>query len=157
MNQSKIMNVPAVGLLALSVLNTVDAGDVKILAADFQSSGSNRWSVSVTLRHEDTGWDHYADNWRVVDGKGNVLGDRVLHHPHVDEQPFTRGLGSVEVPEGITSLYIEAHDKVHGWTPNRLTVDLGKAGSGHIRFEAEQGFVALAIHPGGAADAACLR
>ena len=119
------------------MLDTADAGDVKILAADFQDSGSSHWSVSVTLKHDDRDWDHYADSWRVVDGEGNILGERVLHHPHVEEQPFTRSLGSVKVPKGITTLYIEAHDKVHGWTPDRLTVDLGKAGGGHLRVEAE--------------------
>ncbi len=127
----------AAGLLALTVLNTADADDVKILAADFHSSGGNRWSLNVTLKHGDTGWDHYADNWRVVDVEGNMLGNRVLYHPHVEEQPFTRGLGSVKVPEGIMTVYIEAHDKVHGWTPNRLTVDLGKASGGHLRVEVE--------------------
>lgn len=91
-------NVLAVTLLALTVHNTADAGDVKIVAADFKKINSNLWSVSVTLKHTDTGWDHYADNWRVVDGAGNILGDRVLYHPHVDEQPFTRGLSGVKVP-----------------------------------------------------------
>ena len=42
--------------------------------------------------HPDTGWDDYADGWRVLDMDGNELGMRVLHHPHVDEQPFTRSL-----------------------------------------------------------------
>ena len=126
MNRFNKANALAAGLLTLTVLNTADADDVKILAADFHSSGSNRWSLNVTLKHGDTGWDHYADNWRVVDGEGNMLGDRVLYHPHVEEQPFTRGLGGVKVPEGITTVYIEAHDKVHGWTPNRLKVDLTK-------------------------------
>ena len=124
-------------LLALAAFNTAYANDVKILAADFQSNDGNRWSVNVTLQHDDTGWDHYADNWRVVDSQGNVLGDRVLYHPHVDEQPFTRGLSDVKVPEGITTVYIEAHDKVHGWTPNRLKVDLNKANGGRLVLEAK--------------------
>lgn len=124
-------------LLALAAFNTAYANDVKILAADFQSNDGNRWSVNVTLQHADTGWDHFADNWRVVDSQGNVLGDRVLYHPHVDEQPFTRGLSDVKVPEGITTVYIEAHDKVHGWTPNRLKVDLNKANGGRLVLEAK--------------------
>ena len=124
-------------ILAPTMLDTASAGDVKILAAEFQVNDGNRWSVSVTLEHGDTGWDHYADNWRVVDGEGNILGDRVLYHPHVDEQPFTRSLGNVKVPEGVTKVYIEAHDKVHGWTPNRLSVDLRKAGDGRLRVKAE--------------------
>ncbi len=127
----------AAGLLALTILNTADADNVEILSAEFQSSGTNRWSVSVTLKHDDIGWDHYADNWRVVDGEGNMLGDRVLYHPHVEEQPFTRSLGSVKITEGITTVYIEAHDKLHGWSPTRLRLDMGKASSGHLRVEAD--------------------
>ncbi len=131
-------NTLATGILALTVFNTAYADDVKILAAEFHSSGGSRWSVNVTLKHGDTGWDHYADNWRVVDDKGNMLGDRVLYHPHVNEQPFTRSLGGVKVPDGITTVYIEAHDKVHGWTPNRLKVDLNKTTGGRLRVEAEE-------------------
>ena len=124
-------------LFVLTVLNTAKADDVRILAADFHNSDGVRWSVNVTLKHGDTGWNHYADNWRVVDDEGNILGDRVLLHPHVDEQPFTRGLGDMKVPEGTTTIYIDAHDKVHGWTPSRLEVDLSKASSGRLSVEAE--------------------
>ena len=137
MNKSKKTNTLAAAVLALSMVNTVEADDVRILAADFQNSGGNSWSVNVTLKHGDTGWDHYADNWRIVDGEGNIIGDRVLHHPHVNEQPFTRSLGGVKVPEGIVTVYIEAHDKVHGWTKERLTVNLDKAVDGRLRVEAK--------------------
>ena len=54
---------------------------------------------------------------------GTVLATRTLFHPHVDEQPFTRGLGGITLPAGLRTLYVEGHDKVHGWGP-RLTVDL---------------------------------
>jgi hypothetical protein len=64
-----------------AAFSAADAGEVRILAADFQGSGANQWSVRVTLRHGDTGWDHYADNWGLVDGEGNILGDRVLSTP----------------------------------------------------------------------------
>ena len=124
-------------LLSLTSLNTAYADDVKIIAADFRSSGDHSWSVSVTLNHADAGWDHYADNWRVVDGEGHVLGDRVLYHPHVDEQPFTRSLSNVTIPENVSTVYIEAHDKVHGWSANKLKVDLHKAINGHLKVSME--------------------
>ena len=110
MNKHIRANTLVAGLLALTALDIASADNAKILAADFQSLGSHRWSVSVTLKHGDTGWDHYSDRWRVVDDEGNVLGDRVLFHPHVEEQPFTRGLGSVHVPEGTTTVRIEVHN-----------------------------------------------
>ena len=111
------------GLLALAAINTANADNVNIVSAAFQRVDSNRWSVNVTLQHGDTGWDHYANNWRIVDNEGNVLGDRVLYHPHVEEQPFTRGLGAVAVPQGVTTIYVEAHDKVPDLliSPHRVT------------------------------------
>ena len=137
MNIQNIVNILTVCFLALCVLNAAEAGDVKIIAADFQRNGADRWSVNVTLKHDDTGWDHYADNWRITDDEGNTIGNRVLYHPHVNEQPFTRNLGGVKVPIGITTVYIDAHDKVHGWTPDRLKVDLSIVTGGHMKFEAE--------------------
>jgi len=125
-------------LISIAACNAAFAGEVKILAAEFQQTGDELWSLNVTLRHDDSGWEHYADNWRVVDGRGNVLGDRVLYHPHVDEQPFTRGLSNVKIPDGAAIVSIEAHDKVHGWTPERLEADLGRASGGRLTIEAKE-------------------
>ena len=94
MNKKNGVNTLVVGLLVLIALDVSNADDVKILAADFRSLGSHRWSVNVTLKHGDTAWDHYADRWRVVDDEGNLLGDRVLFHPHVEEQRRARPAGS---------------------------------------------------------------
>ncbi|WP_283966590.1 hypothetical protein [Tritonibacter sp. AK171] len=82
------------------------------------------WSFSVTLSHPDTGWDHYADGWRVLDMEGNELGLRVLAHPHVNEQPFTRSLGGVQVPEGVRKVQIQARCSVDGWAQNTTVIDL---------------------------------
>ena len=126
-----------IGFFTLGVFNFANAGEAKILATDLYSSNDNSWLIKVTLEHNDTGWDHYADNWQVVDEKGNVLGSRVLQHPHVKEQPFTRDLAGVKVPDGVTTIFIKAHDNVHGWTSNQLKVDLTKATGGHLRVEAK--------------------
>jgi hypothetical protein len=113
-------------LAALSAApRTSVADDVEIVHASFRHGGGGSWSVDVTLRHADTGWDHYADAWRIVAADGSVLGTRTLYHPHENEQPFTRNLGGVKIPEGASMVYVEAHDKVHGWSPQRLQVDLG--------------------------------
>ena len=101
------------------------AGDVSIRQVEFQK-GPADWTANVTLEHADTGWEHYADGWRVVDGKGKVLGTRTLWHPHVGEQPFTRSLSGITIPAKTTKVYVEAHDKVHGWSKDRVLVDLSK-------------------------------
>ncbi len=80
--------------------------------------------VSVTLSHPDTGWDHYADGWEVLDAEGNSLGIRELAHPHVTEQPFTRSLSGVMIPEGATAIYIRARCNVDGWSEDLFEVAL---------------------------------
>lgn len=87
-----------------------------------ESGGTYRFDV--TIRHPDTGWEHYADGWRVLDMAGNELGMRVLYHPHVDEQPFTRSLGGVAVPAGATQVQIQARDLPEGWNSGTMIVDL---------------------------------
>ena len=77
---------------------------------------------SVTLSHPDTGWDHYADGWEVLDAAGNSLGVRELLHPHVTEQPFTRSLSGVQVPDGATVVYVRARCNVDGWSENLFEV-----------------------------------
>lgn len=77
--------------------------------------------VHVTLTHPDTGWEHYADGWEVLNADGARLGLRELVHPHVDEQPFTRSLTlGVDPPEG--PLYIRARCLVDGWNTDTTSV-----------------------------------
>ncbi|UWQ50160.1 hypothetical protein K3720_01770 [Leisingera caerulea] len=79
-----------------------------------QSGGG--WTFSATLSHPDTGWEHYADGWRVLDMDGKELGMRVLAHPHEHEQPFTRSLSGVQIPEGTPQVQIQARCLVDGWS-----------------------------------------
>ncbi|GAD00816.1 hypothetical protein [Agarivorans albus] len=111
------------------------ANDVTIVAAEFTQDGQRTWKVDVSLMHSDTGWDHYANMWRVVDVNGTVLGERELLHPHVNEQPFARSLSKVPHPAVGSIVYIEARDKVHGWSPQRFEVDLSQAQQGHLLVE----------------------
>jgi hypothetical protein len=100
------------------------AGDVKIVNAEARKTGDQLYSFSVTLEHADTGWDHYADQWQVLTLDRQVLGTRTLYHPHVGEQPFTRSLGNVKVPAGLSTIIIKAHDKVHGVSPQTYELQL---------------------------------
>ena len=115
-------------ILGLSILmaGQAFAGDVEIVNTRFELQSSGNWHVSTTLKHDDSGWEHYADAWRVVNEKGKALGTRTLFHPHENEQPFTRS-DTVQIPEGVTIVYVEAHDKVHGWSKQRVRVDLSKS------------------------------
>lgn len=89
-----------------------------------RQSSDGTWRFDVTISHPDTGWDHYADGWRVLDMNGNELGMRVLHHPHVEEQPFTRSLSGVRIPEGTKQVQIQARDTPAGWNDSVTKVNL---------------------------------
>jgi hypothetical protein len=110
-------------LIATLTTSATLASDVEIVDVQASNSG-NTWRFDVTLRHADTGWDHYADGWEVLAPDGSSLGLRVLVHPHVNEQPFTRSLGSVEISDEITSVTIRARDNVDGWTEKGFGFDL---------------------------------
>ncbi len=76
---------------------------------------SGTYRISATVLSPDTGWEKYADAWEVRAPDGTVLGTRVLAHPHVDEQPFTRSLGGIEIPESVTTVELAARDLVEGY------------------------------------------
>lgn len=99
------------------------ADDAVIESAEARASGDS-WTFSVTLSHADTGWDDYADGWRVVDANGSELGLRVLYHPHVEEQPFTRSLSGVSVPDELDVVFVEARTNTDGWGAKRFEVSL---------------------------------
>jgi len=101
------------------------AGPADVLKVEARPGGSG-WSFDVTVEHADTGWEHYADAWRVVGPDGTVYGTRTLLHPHVGEQPFTRSLSGVAIPEGVASVTVEAHDLVHGWGGTTVEVMLAQ-------------------------------
>ena len=100
------------------------AAETPSVTAARAEADATGWRIDVTLAHPDTGWDHYADAWQVETPEGEVLGIRELAHPHVDEQPFTRSLSGVEVPEGLTSVAIRARCNVDGWSETVFILDL---------------------------------
>lgn len=111
-------------LCALLVFSTPAWADPSVIETVNATESGGTWRFDVTLSHPDTGWDHYADGWRVLTLDGKELGMRVLHHPHVDEQPFTRSLSGVLVPPGTKQVKIQARCTVDGWDTATKTVNL---------------------------------
>lgn len=120
------MPVFMVSLAALLVAWTVVAWSAEADVTDVKATqtAANNWRFDVTVAHADEGWDHYADLWEVVAPDGTVLGSRVLAHPHVNEQPFTRSLSGVAIAEEIGTVTVRARDSVHGFGGAEMTVDL---------------------------------
>ena len=82
------------------------------------------YTINATVSSADTGWDKYADAWEVRDEQGLVLGERVLAHPHETEQPFTRSLAGVQIPEEVEELTIAARDSVLGFCGEVFVVEV---------------------------------
>lgn len=68
------------------------AGLADVLSVSVQGS---TWSIEI--RSPDTGCDQYASWWEVVRPDQTLVYRRILTHSHVDEQPFVRSGGPVEV------------------------------------------------------------
>lgn len=95
----------------------------EILAVEAFRTGMG-WRIDVTLEHPDAGWDHFADAWEVLDDAGNRLGFRELMHPHVEEQPFTRSLYNVMLPDGLRRIHVRARCSQDGWSDETFAIDL---------------------------------
>jgi len=111
-------------LLYLAAPVAAAAGEADVLAVEATLGGDGTWRFDVTVEHADTGWGHYAEAWEVLAPDGAVLGTRTLLHPHEDEQPFTRSLSGVAIPDGITEVIVRAHDSVHGYGGKALRIAL---------------------------------
>lgn len=111
-----------VGALALPGMAAADPP--RVVAAEATRDGDGTWTISVTLSHPDTGWDHYASGWQVLTPDEDVIAVRELTHPHVDEQPFTRSLSGVAIPAGLKEVLIRPRCTMDGWVamPTVLTL-----------------------------------
>jgi hypothetical protein len=109
--------------LLLTLPAAVWSGEADVLEADVSCNGDS-CRFSVTVEHADEGWDHYADKWEILGSDGEVMAVRELAHPHVNEQPFTRSLGAVAIPDDVGSVTIRARDSVHGYGGREITIEL---------------------------------
>lgn len=90
------------------------AGHADVVDVEVRKTGAGVFAFDVSVRHDDTGWAHYANKWVVLAPDGKVLGERVLLHPHENEQPFTRSLSGVQIPADVSTVTVRAYDKQHG-------------------------------------------
>ena len=112
--------------IALLLLHSVSlAGEADVLAAEVEHLGDNFYRFTVTVQHSDENWQHFAKAWEIIGPDGKVLGARILRHPHVKEQPFTRS-HTLAIPPGVEQVSIRAYDLVHKFGGKELTLKLNK-------------------------------
>ena len=107
--------------------NAPDSNGVGADVTAVRASGSpGAYTFSVTIQSPDTGCDQYADWWEVLTPEGELVYRRILAHSHVDEQPFTRSGGPVDV-QASARVILRAHMSVGGYGG---TAFAGSVGSG---------------------------
>lgn len=112
-------------------INKTGQGNADVLhVRAVKESDPNRWTFHVTVQHPDQGWEDYADGWDVVTPTGEVLKrdpedpfTRLLLHPHVEEQPFTRSQSGIFIPPDVSKVRVRAHDLVDGYGGKEVVVD----------------------------------
>jgi hypothetical protein len=115
------------GKLELNLADWTTFNYAHVLATTFEKTSEHTYTVSATIRHNDTGWDNYADAFEVK-GQDNSVQDnsvqnglRILAHPHETEQPFTRSQSGV-VATGL--VWVEAKDNLEGLGGSKIYLDL---------------------------------
>jgi hypothetical protein len=95
-------------LLSMLLSASVYAQPPVVLKAEATVKANQLFDIAVTIRHPDSGWDHYANEWIVMSGDGKEIAKRTLYHPHVKEQPFTRYVRDVVIPKDVNKVTITA-------------------------------------------------
>ena len=119
-----VLGITGVFTAVAAAAAPASAGEADVISVTVAETGTRIYRFEVTVRHEDSGWEHFADRWEVLGPDGRVLATRKLLHPHENEQPFTRSLSGVRVPPGIVSVTIRAHDNMHEYGGAEQMIDL---------------------------------
>lgn len=124
------------GLAACSGGSTPVEGDVSdatsasgeqfpdVEAAEISGDAGGPYSFAVTMSSPYDTPDRYADSMRVRSAGGDVYGERELTHDHAGEQPFTRDISDVDIPDGVSEVVVEGRDQVSGWGGDTVTVTI---------------------------------
>jgi hypothetical protein len=121
---NRVRLTPSLTVALILIAGPLLAGEADVIKVTVVKTAQDVYGFTVTVLHDDTGWDHYADKWEVLDFNQNVVATRILYHPHVDEQPFTRSLSAVKIPAASRGVNLRAHCSVHGYGGQEFPVDL---------------------------------
>ena len=101
--------------VALPVLAQSEQRFPDVVAVRVRAAAPGVFDFDVTVSSPYDTASRYADGFRISTTTGKVLGERQLLHDHKTEQPFTRDLYSVRVPEGIAKVVVQARDQKYGY------------------------------------------
>lgn len=94
-----------------------------VVAAELEPTDDG-WRLAATISSPYDTPERYADAFRAITPDGEELGVRELLHDHAGEQPFTRSLDGLEIPDGVEEIVIEGRDLEHGWGGETVTLEV---------------------------------
>ncbi|PHS64681.1 MAG: hypothetical protein COB12_07980 [Flavobacterium sp.] len=90
----------------IEIIETTEQAEVVSISV---SGNENSYNFSVGILSPDTGCEQYANWWEIISEDGSeLIYRRILGHSHVNEQPFVRSGGLVEISANQTVI-IRAH------------------------------------------------
>jgi len=116
------------------VIEILDRAEVVSVSV---SGNENSYTFSVGILSTETGCDQYANWWEVISEDGNeLIYRRILGHSHINEQPFIRSGGAVEISNNQTVI-IRAHMNTSSFG---IKVFKGTVASGFSAFTLDDDF-----------------
>ncbi|MBT8264737.1 MAG: hypothetical protein KJN75_05330, partial [Muriicola sp.] len=106
----------------------------------------NQYSFTVTLRSPDTGCEQYANWWEIITPEGELIYRRILGHSHVNEQPFSRSGGPIQIMEDQLVI-VRAHMNNEGYGGESLKGSVS-SGFDKIQFEGYEDLAQKDPQPG---------
>jgi len=100
------------------------------------SGDENAYTFKVGIKSPDKGCNQYANWWEVISENGDLIYRRILGHSHVNEQPFVRSGGTVNIPKDQIVI-IRAHMNTSNYGTQTFK---GSVASGFAAFTTTEGF-----------------
>lgn len=94
-----------------------------VVAASAQKQ-AGRWTVTVTLQHAASGWDHFASGFAVLTPDGTRIGYLDLTHPDMDQGRVTASLRRLTIAGDTPFVLIRTRCSLVGWAAEPVRVDL---------------------------------
>jgi len=92
----------------------IDSTTYAVITQVNATGDEGAYTFEVGIASPDTGCDQYADWWEVIDPSGSLAYRRILAHSHINEQPFIRSGGRVNI--GADDIVIvRAHMNTSGY------------------------------------------
>jgi hypothetical protein len=98
--------------------------DAPDIAGATATETGGRWTVTVTIAHRDTGWDHFASGFAVLLPDGTQLGYLELSHPHTGHDTFSASLTGLRISGEVPFVLIRTRCSLVGWAAEAVQVDL---------------------------------